>query len=715
MCVAEPTAKRNLRLPILMAIAAMLVILTDRWTYFVAEQQAYIFVHSILEMICVAISFSIMLQSWLTLPHTMSRRTSSIGAVFLGIGMLDTIHILTYQGMPLFDAAPGSSTWIWSLTRMMESIGLLSVFAMADRPSGRKFRAAAYTGSALAAAAVLTFVFGLFPELPPLFVKGQGVTPLKQAFEGFNLSLKLATIVFLFRLKDRSGRTDTLTNAFLMLILGGIMFMLYRDVNDSYNLYGHIFKLFGYYGFLNGIYMATVKEPFMKQKQSEAQLFEHQRQIEDSEARYRHLALHDELTGLPNRRWFMEAMNRAIEHDRETGVALLLFDIDRFKSINDTMGHTFGDSLLRAVAAKLERFSAERGMLARLGGDEFAILLSIRTGTAEIRRYAHLLMEELGAPCRINEQEFRMSGSIGIARYPDDSDSPETMLKHAEIAMYRAKERRSKVEWYTTDMKLNKETVVLEHELRQAIDRDQFILYYQPRIRIDRQAVTGAEALIRWNHPRRGFIPPSQFIPVAEETGMIVPIGEWVLRTACRQWVEWRQEGLAPPSIAVNLSGVQFNEGRLVETVGRIMQESGIPPGALVLEITESIAMDIGLATMKINQLKALGVSIDIDDFGTGYSSLSYLKRLPIDRLKIDRSFIRDLTTDPSDAAIIASITAMAHHMNIAVVAEGVETEAQLAYLKEHHCDEAQGFWFSPPVPAQAFSAFMLHTRGNLG
>lgn len=697
-----------------MAAAAVLVILLERWTYFVAEPQAYIFVHSILEMVCVAISFSIMLQSWLTLPHTMSRRTTSIGAVFLGIGMLDTMHILTYQGMPLFDVAPGSSTWIWSLTRLAESIGLLIVFALADRPSGRRFRGAAYAGSAAAAATILAFVFSMLAKLPPLFVEGQGVTPLKQAFEGFCLLLKLATVVFLFRYQGRGGRTDTLTRAFLMLMLGGVMFMLYRDVSDSYNLYGHIFKLFGYYGFLNGIYMATVKEPYMKQKQSEAQLFEHQRQIEESEARYRHLALHDELTGLPNRRWFMEEMSRTIGQDRPAGVALLLFDIDRFKSINDTMGHTFGDSLLRAVAAKLERYTAERGRLARLGGDEFAILLSVRSGRSDIRRYARLLMEDFSAPFRIHEQEVRMSCSIGISHYPGDSDSPESMLKHAEIAMYRAKERRSKVEWYTPDMQLSKETVALELELRQAIDREQFVLYYQPRIRIDRQAVTGAEALIRWNHPRRGFLPPSQFIPVAEETGMIVPIGEWVLRTACRQWSQWRRDGLAPPCIAVNMSGVQFNEGRLVETVGRIMQEVGIPPGVLVLEITESIAMDFGSATMKINQLKALGVSIDIDDFGTGYSSLSYLKRLPIDRLKIDRSFVRDLTTDPSDAAIIASITAMAHHLNITVVAEGVETEDQLAYLKEHDCDEAQGYWFSPPVPAQDFAAFMLHKRGRL-
>jgi len=697
------------------AMATLFILLTDRWTYFVSEQRDFLFVHSILEMICIAISFSIAIQGWLTLPHTMSRQSTLVGAVFLGIGILDTIHVLTYQGMPLYVNAPGSATWLWSLSRLGESIGLLCAFAMPDRLSGRWFRGIAYTISLLAAVSIILFVFGLLPILPPLTIEGKGVTPLKQILELAGIGMKLMTIALLILKYRASIRFEALMKSFLTLVLGGFMFMVYRNVNDSYSLYGHMFKMIGFFWFLKGIYMVTVQEPFLKQKQTEAQLFEHQQQIQESEIRYKHLALHDELTGLPNRRWFMEALDSALNSANQSRVALLLFDIDRFKSINDTMGHKFGDSLLRAVAVKLERFSAQRGILARLGGDEFAILLPMNAGPAEIRQYGHLLMEELGAPCRIDDQEFRMSGSIGIARYPGDSDSPEAMLKHAEIAMYRAKERRSKVEWYTSDMEPNQEAVAMEHELRQAIERDEFVLYYQPRVAIGSQAVTGVEALIRWNHPRRGFIPPSQFIPVAEETGMIVPIGEWVLREACAQWSQWRQSGLEPPSIAVNLSSVQFNEGKLVEAIARILADSSIPPGVLVLEITESIAMDIGLAMAKINQLKALGLAIDIDDFGTGYSSLSYLKRLPIDRLKIDRSFVRDLSTDPSDAAIIASITAMAHHLNITVVAEGVETEEQLAYLKDHHCDEAQGFWFSPPVPAQAFAEYMIRMRkGNI-
>lgn len=536
-------------------------------------------------------------------------------------------------------------------------------------------------------------------SLPGLLVDDRGPSALKNGLEASFIALKLLTVVRLLFM-DRSQVSDsvrTLIWSLCLLMLGGIMFMLYKDVHDSYNFLGHVFKLAGYYGFLKSIYVATVQQPFLLQYETKQQLIQ--------------IAYYDDLTGLPNRRSIMEALHEKIGTASSPGFGFMLLDLDRFKHINDTMGHSFGDALLTETAVRLRRFCEGKAMIARMGGDEFAVIWPDVQDSSAMESDAYTLLKTLAAPCRVGDKEYRLSCSIGIAIYPADGETPEVLMKHAEIAMYRSKEIRSRVESYTSDMSPNQERITLEHELRKAIENGEFVLYYQPRIQLDSSLMNGAEVLIRWNHPQRGRIAPSEFIPIAEETGLIVPIGEWVLREACLQWSEWRKAGLCPPALAVNLSSRQFDQAGFIDTIFQVLQETAMPPQSLELEITESIAMNIGHASEKLNALKRLGVQIAIDDFGTGYSSLSYLKRLPIDRLKIDRSFVQDLENESDDVAIVASITAMARHMNIRVVAEGVETEKQLHYLESQMCDEAQGYWFSVPLNERQFADYLLHNR----
>lgn len=433
--------------------------------------------------------------------------------------------------------------------------------------------------------------------------------------------------------------------------------------------------------------------------------------------RMRHLAHHDSLTGLPNRimltEWLKHALARASLAGSE--LAVLFLDLDQFKLVNDTLGHTVGDELLKATAGRLAGCVRPADMVARLGGDEFVIVLDDVTGSRGAATVAQKIINALAQPLILEQHELVVTPSIGIGLYPDDGGDAETLIKHADVAMYRAKERgRNNYQLFTADMHVRAfERLAMENSLRRALERNEFLLHYQPQIDLGSRRIIGMEALLRWRQPK-GLIPPAQFIPIAEEIGLIIPIGEWVLRTACARNKAWQDAGFAPLRVAVNLSARQFRMHNLVAMVRSALTDSGLAAQCLELEITESIAMDhIEETIAKLDELKAMGVGIAMDDFGTGYSSLGYLKRFPIDRLKIDRSFVRDITTDPDDATIAVSIISLAHAMRLEVVAEGVETEAQLAYLSHHGCDEVQGYYFSPPLATEEFAA-MLKAGGRL-
>ena len=433
--------------------------------------------------------------------------------------------------------------------------------------------------------------------------------------------------------------------------------------------------------------------------------------------RIQHLAYYDALTGLPNRVLLQDRVSQILTLAERDGkeVALLFIDLDRFKTVNDSLGHDIGDRLLQVVAQRTQGCLREADTISRLGGDEFVVLLP-ETGAQGAAHVAQNILEQAVGPYPIQGHQLSITSSIGISLYPHDGRDVETLIKNADTAMYHAKENgRAAYQFFTPEMnRAVLERLTLENGLREALDSGQFVLYYQPQIDIATGATIGAEALIRWRHPALGLVLPGKFIAVAEETGLIVAIGEWVLREACRQNRAWQLSGLPAIPVGVNLSARQFRKD-IADSVTRALDESSLAPGCLDLELTEGAMMhNAESALTTLRHLREMGVQLSIDDFGTGYSSLGYLKRLPIDKVKIDQSFIRDIIVDPDDRAIASAIISMGHRMRLKVVAEGVETPAQLAFLREERCDEAQGYLFGRPMPAEEFATFLLRERRTL-
>jgi diguanylate cyclase (GGDEF)-like protein len=432
--------------------------------------------------------------------------------------------------------------------------------------------------------------------------------------------------------------------------------------------------------------------------------------------RLQHIAFHDDLTSLPNRSLLIQRLDQALSRHRRAGshLAILFMDLDRFKVINDSLGHEVGDVLLRQVADRLKTQSREGDTVARIGGDEFVVLIENPENLKDISACARRLAEQLSAPYMLGNKECHVTLSIGISVFPSDGSDSQALLKAADVAMYRAKQMgRSNYQHYLPTMNVHTiERLELESDLSHALERGELLLHYQPKVEITTGLITGTEALLRWKHPIRGLVPPTDFIPLAEETGLIVPIGEWVLATACAQNKLWQDQGMPKLGIAVNLSARQFSDSLLAAKLTRIIHASGIDPSSLELEITESVVMSQAESAVTVlEQLKSIGVQIAIDDFGTGYSSLGYLKRFPIDTIKVARSFISDIPADAGDMKIARAIIAMAHALRIEVVAEGVETAEQLKFLCVQHCDAAQGYFLSRPLPADEVAEVLKINR----
>jgi len=427
-------------------------------------------------------------------------------------------------------------------------------------------------------------------------------------------------------------------------------------------------------------------------------------------------AYHDILTLLPNRKLFTDRLTLALAHARRshTTLAVILLDLDNFKDINDTLGHSIGDEVLIMIAERLQSVVREGDTVARLGGDEFTLLLSDLLDTQNAARIAEKLLHAIDQPLSIGSRQLYVTASIGIALYPNDGTDAETLVKNADSALYRAKDLgRNNYQLCTPELKVRaQERLVMENSLREAFERKEFVVYYQPVVSLVTGRTCGMEALVRWNHPERGLIQPDEFIPIAEDTRLIVPLGEWVLRTACRQAMEWRALGLTFNRVSVNLSPRQFQQKDLIAMVTSALQDCGLDPRSLELEITETAAMqNADIAAEALHELRASGVTIAMDDFGTGYSSLTYLKRFPIDTVKIDKSFVRDIETSTGDAAIVSAVIRIARILGLRVVAEGVESEEQLSFLRKKRCQEMQGYLFSRPVPADDMTEILLSDR----
>ena len=435
--------------------------------------------------------------------------------------------------------------------------------------------------------------------------------------------------------------------------------------------------------------------------------------------RIRHLAHHDDLTGLPNRLLFNYQLPKALARAQRDGtsVGVLFLDLDRFKIINDTLGHDAGDMVLRQIAGHLRSCVRETDTLARVGGDEFTVLVEQLPDTQYLGSIAEKLLTAMASPLAIGGNVYQLSGSIGIAMYPEDGDDGASLLKNADIAMYGAKASgRNTYQFYSSDINAHSlERLALENELRQAVARREFEVHYQPKVDISTGRIAGAEALVRWRHPQRGMLLPGEFIFVAEEVGLISSIGSFVLDTVCADIARWRDAGLPPMRVAINLSAQQFADSRLIDNLNQVLQQTGCDPELLEFEITESVVMTSpGKALQLLEQIKDYGITLAIDDFGTGHSSLAYLKRFPVDSVKIDCTFVRDIAKDPNDVAIIKAIIALGHSLDLKVVAEGVESITQLEILRRFQCDEFQGFLFSEAVPFAKIAGMLTanaHTR----
>ncbi len=432
----------------------------------------------------------------------------------------------------------------------------------------------------------------------------------------------------------------------------------------------------------------------------------------EAQARIEFMALHDALTQLPNRAFLVERLGRmqAQAARANHALAVLFLDLDNFKNINDSLGHHAGDRLLREVANRLSATVRQADMVARLGGDEFVVVLAEISEPEDAARVAAKLIDTIGAPLLLDGYKVSVSGSIGIGLFPNDGDNAETLIRYADVAMYHAKDNgRRNYQFFAPSMSARSlDALNQEHLLREALDRDRFVLHYQPQVDVASGRLTGLEALLRWQHPTDGLVGPAQFIGFAEKRGLIAAIGRWVVAQACRQLKAWHDAGHPRVPVAVNLSAVEFRQADLVSSIDDALRQAGLAPCYLEIELTESALLDtIGSIGDRLRALKALGVRLAIDDFGTGYSSLAYLKRYPIDRLKIDRSFVQDTPNDPDDVAIVTAILQMAHALNLATVAEGVETPGQLAMLQRLGCGDCQGYLVSRPVSAPELGSFL--------
>ena len=435
-------------------------------------------------------------------------------------------------------------------------------------------------------------------------------------------------------------------------------------------------------------------------------------QIETTKAQLHHLAHHDPLTRLPNRMLLQDRLSQAIELARRQGtqLAVLFMDLDRFKHINDSLGHAIGDRLLQSVAQRLADCVRHSDTVSRQGGDEFVVLLSTIKHAEDAALSAQKILTALTVPHPIDQLELHVSVSIGISTYPGDGQDVETLLKNADSAMYHAKENgRNNYQFFVHEMNVRAlQRQSIEAGLRHALERKEFVLFHQPKIELHSDRIVGVEALIRWQHPERGLLEPSHFVAIAEDCGLILPIGRWVLREACRQAQAWRQAGLPPITVAVNTSALEFNSTDFLENIRATLEETGLKPHYLELELTERVLMrDAEFTNPVLHALADLGVKLAIDDFGTGYSSLSYLNQFPIGTLKIDQSFVNRMTSNPNHATIVSAVISLGKSLKLRVIAAGVETPEQYAFLLAQHCDEGQGYYFCRPVAAETLAPLL--------
>ncbi|MGG3890423.1 EAL domain-containing protein [Metabacillus fastidiosus] len=780
--------------------------------------------HTLIELLCISIAFSIFLQGWMFFNHTLSKHRVALALLFLIVGVLDILHLLTYKGMPYFfgESSTQKATWLWIISRLILSFSLVIIFLQKDDELTKTLRNKLFFIFSLCTILITFILFTGYDELPLLIHLENGPTLLKIRLEYIISCIFLAGIYLVTRnyLKSKNVLLIPLILALCFSLFAELIFTLYKNVYDLDNFLGHIFKLLSYYFFMKGLYIANIEEPFARLKETkkilkenekklntiltmipvgitisdlygsityankaaekilkvsneeilsrniadykwnlktiegedfpeEQQIFNQVKELKqpvydvpcilkregekdtnlsvnsapvfregenidyivntltditeniNAQKKINYLAYADSLTGLPNRNAFWEKMKEVM---RGNHVSLFLINLNRFKNINDTLGTEIGDFILLSVANRLKENYEHLGFIAKIGPDEFVHMINRKVDIVEYGRELLITLEE---PIKGEQLNFHISAAIGISTM-DKEISEEEFFQQAHVALTEAKKLEHQVAVYEPRMSsLLYEKIVLENELREAIDKNELLLHYQPQVNIVTGEIIGVEALLRWVHPEKGVISPGKFIPLAEETGLIVQIGKWVIEEACDQMKKWQQTGYPPFKVSVNLSLRQFFQKDLIETVANALKASGLDAKYLELEITESMTINVDRAIKILKQLKELGVTIAVDDFGTGYSSLSYLYKYPIDLLKIDQSFIQNINIDKNDEVILGTIISMAKHLNLELIAEGVETKEQVHFLRDKKCDTIQGYLISKPMKNEDFEVFL--------
>lgn len=673
----------------------------NHYFYGIFGDDNYVTIHLIIEIFIIVGAFTIAIQAWFIVPYLQWSKRLYIGALFFSQGIFEIFHTISYNGMPFFieKSSPYSATWIYMISRLSLSCGLLLIYIINFKKAYSAKRFITY-GVAFAYSIIWLFII-YYPThlLPNLVIEGVGTTPLKNGLQYLAILMQLLLTVYLWRSKIiRPVEKSPMILGSLFIIASDFMFTTYQSVYDIRNFIGHLFLMVSYQYFLKALYLLSVKEPF-------EMLIQTQNQLEHSQKSLQYTAYHDELTGLPNSRFLEERLTEELKK-KDSKTAIMILQIDRLKFINESLGSAITDTILKEVANRLRRTLPSEIMISRLTGGEFIVILHEIENIENVDRTCEQIHQSMKKEFNIQHFDLKVNLNIGIAISPEHGNSMEILIKHAQIAKGKAQNEINRYLIYQPEMEQHLEDrLMLEHSLHSALENGELFLEYQPQVNVKTGRIDSVEALLRWQHPEKGIISPVTFIPIAEESGLIVPIGEWVLETACKQAKKWQEEGLENIGVAVNLSIRQFYQHNLVQMVEGVLQKTKLSPHYLEIEITESMTMETSYTIKTLQALKRLGVNIAIDDFGTGYSSLSYLKDFPIDCLKIDRAFVKNIPSNDQDAVMISMIISLAKLLKLKIVAEGVEEINQFAFLADLDCDYIQGYLCGKPLCPEVLSA----------
>lgn len=690
-----PFVRKGIQFMLVSIIFLIIIGLGSDEFYGVMGKNNYVTIHLLMEILIIVVTMSISIQTWLISPFILSNRGLYVGALFLTFSFIEIAHALTYKGMPFFitESTPYTATWFYMFGRLLLSIGSLFIYFIKEKEIKLIDRWFIYSLPFVITISCFVVLYAPTPVLPPLMIEGEGPTNLKNTLQYIAITLQMVIMVLLLKnFKKAPKIIFLLLGSSIYLILSDILFTIYLDVYDIKNFIGHIFELGAFYLLFRAIYYSSIEKPFQ-------QLVATQAHLENSREKMHFMAYHNEITNLPNERFLMESLKRDL-YIAKSQKAILAIGIERIAAIKASLGSTYADQMISLIAQRLKSVLPEKYLLCMLREDYFVVYIDEVSNTQQLTQLSQQLQLVMEETFQIQHFSLNSQLNIGIALFPTDSHREEELIRFALYAMHEAQKTPTRIRFYESSLSHETtERLLLENDLHDALDNQELFLEYQPQLDLRTGQIKSVEALVRWQHPKKGWISPGVFIPIAEESGLIIPIGQWVLETACKQVKSWEAAGLPPIKVAVNLSLGQLFQQNLVEIIHHVLEKTQLEPKYLQLEITESMTIHIDHMTMILHKLKALGVTIAVDDFGTGYSSLSYLKDFPIDCLKIDRSFVQKIQSNTTDKALVDMILSMAKHLQLKVVAEGIEEVEQLSYLLESQCDTVQGFLFSKPVP----------------